>query len=649
MEERTGRLSVSSENIFPIIKKWLYTEQDIFVRELISNAADAITKRRNAEQDPCFEGKIRMEIDRGDCTLKIMDNGIGMDADEVDKYINQVAYSGASDFFEKYKNGNNDVIGHFGLGFYSAYMAADHVAIDSLSFQEGAEAVRWDGTSDMGYAMSASDRTEVGTCVTLYPGEKSKYLDPWLVEEIVKKYFVFFPIPIELADCTAEEEDVKGAAGGLGIPAAGFGAQGSPFGFPGSPFGTPAPRKPYGTRVVNDTNPLWCRKPDDCGRQEYLDFYKAAFHSDVVPKLWIHLYNEELGVKGIVYFRSEGQMNESIDGHMHLYCKQVFISNQAKSLIPDFLFLQDGIIDYENAPLMVSRSALQEDENVGAVSRYITEQAAFKLYGTFTCEREFYESIWEDLNPFLKFSCLKDKLLASYVEKFILFKNMAGQYVTLAEHLDAIADSRHPNTVYYISDDIQQAHYINTFRKAGIDALYMTHVVDAPYIKKQEIKNQELHFNRIDSDFYEALKEDTDEAAEQKLQADTQELAPLFAPIFGTDPMELKVGNLITDNVSSVILINEEERRVRDTLELYESRGIDISGFKSGNDVLFLNRKNTLVDHLFSCQSEEERTLLAHQLYDLARLGQESLQAQQLADFIDRSNEILSVMIRNQK
>ena len=619
MQERTGKLSVNSENIFPIIKKWLYTEQDIFIRELISNASDAITKRKMADPENSFEGRICLHIDRGDCTLKILDNGIGMDGEEVDRYINQVAFSGASDFFEMYKNQSRDVIGHFGLGFYSAYMAADHVAIDSLSIKEDAAAVRWDGTSDMGYAMASSPKTDIGTCVTLYLPPKSRYLDPLQVEEAVRKYFAFFPIPIEITDLTAEE-----------------------------PTDDPR-RRPYGTRTVNDIHPLWCRRPEECSRQEYIDFYRAAFHSQVEPKLWVHLYNDELGLRGLIYFRSEGQMNESIDGKMSLYCKQVFISDQAKSLIPDFLFLQDGMIDYENAPLMVSRSALQEDENVGAVTRYITEQVAYKLYGTFTCEREFYESIWEDLNPFLKFSCLKDKLLASYVEKFILFRNLGDKYVTLAEHLESIADSRHPHTVYYISDDIQQAYYINTFKKAGIDALYMTHVVDAPYIKKQEIKNQDLRFNRIDSDFYEALKEETPDEEQQKLEEETRQLIPLFEEVFAGDPTELKIGNLITDSVSAVILINEEERRVRDTLELYESRGIDISGFKAGKDILFLNRKNILVDHLIRCSSEQEKVLLAHQLYDLALLGQESLKAHQLAAFIDRSNEILGVMIRNHK
>ena len=631
MTDRQGTLSVNSENIFPIIKKWLYTEQDIFIRELISNASDAIAKRKLADAEP-FEGSIRILVNREEGTLKIVDNGIGMDADEVDRYINQVAFSGASDFFETYKNGNNDVIGHFGLGFYSSYMAADHVSIDSLSYRNGAEAVRWDGTSDMAYTMSMSDKDAVGTCVTLYLGGKSRYLDPVQVEEIVKKYFAFFPIPIELTDLTPEQAEEEPASAA------------SPF-----DFMNPAKRKrgPYGTKVVNDTNPLWCRKPEEVSRQEYLDFYKSAFNSDVVPKLWIHLYNEDLDVKGLIYFRSEGQMNESIDGKMSLYCKQVFISDQAKTLIPDFLFLQDGIIDYADAPLMVSRSALQEDENVGAVTRYITEQVAFKLYGTFECEREFYESIWEDLNPFMKFSCLKDKLLASYVEKFIIFKNMDGKYVTLAEHIESIKDTRHPNTIYYISDDIQQSHYINTFRRAGIDALYMTHVVDSPYIRKQEMKNKDLRFSRIDSDFYEALKADTSESEEENLKADSGKLTPLFAGIFGQDKMELQVGNLITDSVSSVILIDEEERRVRDTLELYESRGIDISGFKAGNDVLFLNRKNILVDYLLTCDSEKEKELLAHQLYDLARLGQESLQAQEMADFIERSEDILSVMVRN--
>ncbi|MDO4544884.1 MAG: molecular chaperone HtpG [Bacillota bacterium] len=621
MTKKTGMLTVNSENIFPIIKKWLYTEQDIFVRELISNGADAIYKLAKVcdGEKTKQEGKIELEINLQENTLKFIDNGLGMDAEEVDRYINQIAFSGATDFFNKYKDSENrqKVIGHFGLGFYSAFMPAERVTINTLSHRLDSAPVYWDCSADMNYDMSVGTRDRAGTEITLYLADGSQYLDPEYLEKTVKKYFEFFAIPI-LITCNEAADDKSPA---------------------------------YGTKMVNDTNPLWCRNPEDCERQEYIDFYKKAFRVEVEPKLWVHLHSEDLGVKGIIYFRNQAQMEKSIDGTMKLYSQQVFISDQAKTLIPEYLFLQDGIIDCADAPLMVSRSALQEDENVVDITAYITEQVAYKLYGTFECEREFYESIWEDLNPFVKFSCLKDKLLASYVEKFIIFKNLNGTYVTLKEHLEQI-EPFHKNVVYYVSDDIQQANYINIFKKAGIDALLMTHVVDQPYIKKQEIKNQELRFNSIDSDFYEALKaEEAGSADEVRAEADENSfienaLKDTFAEILKGRQIEVKVGKLITPEVSSVIIIDEEERRVRETLEIYEARGIDTSGFKTGNDTLLLNTASPLVQYMAHEASEDEKSLLGRQLYDLGRLGQESLEAQEMADFIERSNLILQMLIQ---
>lgn len=614
-----GKLSVDSENIFPIIKKWLYTEQDIFVRELISNCADAIAKHREIkkeiEKNPDFYGKIRLEINLLENTLKFTDNGLGMDAQEIDKYINQIAFSGATDFFNKYKDGekNTNIIGHFGLGFYSAFMPAERVTIDSLSCKNGAVAVHWDCTSGIDYDMYEGTKQEVGTDVTLYLPSSSSYLNPDYLERVVKKYFDFFSVPIEIL-CEESLDEKKPS---------------------------------YGIKVVNEINPLWCRRPEDCSKEEYVNFYKKAFGIDVEPKLWVHLYNEELGIKGIIYFRNQAQMERSIDGKMKLYSRQVFISDSAKTLIPDYLFLQDGIIDCADAPLMVSRSALQEDENVAYITNYITEQIAYKLYGTFECERSFYESIWEDLNPFMKFSCLKDKLFASYVEKFILFKNLSGKYVTLKEHLEKIKPF-HENIVYYVSDDIQQANYMNIFKKAGIDALFMTHVVDQPFIKKYETKNQDIRFNSIDSDFYEALKDASSETDEKEvIIKETAEavLKETFDIILDGKHIELKVGKLIAPEVSSVIIIDEDERRVRETLEIYQARGIDTSMFKVGNDTLLLNTANPLIGYMVCNATSAERELLGRQLYDLARLGQESLEAQEMAEFIERSNLVLRMLI----
>ena len=610
MERKNGCLSVNSENIFPIIKRWLYTEVDIFVRELISNGSDAITKRRQlAELGKAAtfeEGKLRVTIDKAKAQLIFSDNGLGMDAEEIDKYINQIAFSGATDFLSRYQqSGANRMIGHFGLGFYSAFMASDHISISSLSCKEDAKPVFWDCTSDMQFSMEEGNRKEIGTDVILHLSAASRYLNEEYVEEIVKKYFAFLALPIELAVVGETEAETK------------------------------APR------VINDCNPLWVRNPEECTKEDYVAFYRKAFGIEMEPKLWIHLFNEELGVKGIIYIRTREQMEQSIDGEMKLYCKQVYITDQAKTLIPSYLFFQNGIIDCENAPLMVSRSALQEDENVESIRRYITEQVAYKFYGTFECERPFYEAIWEDINPFIKFSCLKDKLFSSYISKFTLFKDLTGKYVTLAEHLEEIRES-HENTVYYISDDVQQAHYIKMFRKAGINALYMTHVVDTPYIRKQESLNTNLHFNRIDSDCYEALKDAAAEEREKEQFAKLQPLAEeIFAPVLGDARIEIRLGCLLADTVGSLIVIDEEERRVRDTLELYETRGVDISHFKQGKDTLFLNYNSNIVKHMLSCDSAEERSMIAAHLYDLARLGQESLQAQEMAEFIERSNLLL--------
>lgn len=620
MNQKKGMLSVESENIFPIIKKWLYTEQDIFIREVLSNGSDAISKLKKLsaihEKDYIDEGKLYIEVDNYNRTLKFIDNGIGMDAEEVDKYINQIAFSGATDFLNQYKDKvkQDSIIGHFGLGFYSTFMVANRVTIDSLSYKKNAEAIFWDCNSNMQYMLSKGNKKEVGTEITLYLEKNSKYLNPKEIEMIVKKYFEFYPIQITISSTNEPIEN----------------------------------NQAYGQKIVNDNKPLWCRKPDNCEEMEYIDFYKKAFKKEKAPKFWVHLYDEKLGVKGIVYFRSKESMELSVDGSMRLYSNQVFISSEAKGLIPDFLFLQDGIIDCESIPLMVSRSALQEDENVGNITKYITEQIAFKIYGTFEYEREFYESIWEDLNPFIKFSCLKDKLFSSYVEKFILFKNISGKYVTLNEHLNQIKE-KHENMVYYISDEIQQSLYIKMFQQAKIDALYMTHVVDQPYIKKQEMKNKELEFNRIDSDFYKALKEDNEE--EEILKEEEEILNNVFEDILKGKSIKIQLGTLVTDSVSSVIILNEEDRRIRDLLELYETKGIDTSKLrtdfnKDSFDILFLNKKSNLVMYLIENNLEENKEIVGRQLYDLARLGQESLEAHEMTDFIERSNLVLNIMIK---
>ncbi len=618
MSGTKGTLSVESENIFPVIKKWLYTEQDIFVRELISNGADAITKVNKLagigeyKPNPKEENIIRIEINQYDSTIKFSDNGIGMDADEIDKYINQIAFSGASDFLNQYKDeADNQIIGHFGLGFYSSFMAADRVEIDSLSYRPLSIPVHWQCDSQMTYEMEKGKKDQIGTTVTLHVDPRAKYLNPEYMERIINKFFAFFPTPIELS-------------------------------FIGEPTDT---NNRYGTRRVNDTNPLWIKRPEECRNEEYIDFFQKAFKTGTEPVLWVHLYNEELGVKGLIFFRNKESFELSIDGQVKLYSNQVYITDDAKGFIPEFLFLQNAVIDCRELPLMVSRSAVQKSENVNAITNYIVEQIAFKLYGTFECERDFYESIWDSLNPFIKFSCLKDKLFASYIEKFIIFKTISGKYVTLKEHLEDIK-AKHENIIYYISDDIQQAHYINTFKKAGIDALFMTHVVDQPYIKKLEVKDTNLRFNRIDSDFCEALKEDLTEEAQKLAEKDEKILTEMFNGLIEDKHLSIKASRLITKELSSVMVLNEEERRVRDTIEMYKATGMDVSKFSYGNDVLLLNLNHKLVEYLLKNPTDHDLShLVKLHLIDIARLGQETLEAEQMSAFIDRSNMLLELVI----
>ncbi len=612
-----GKLSVESENIFPIIKQWLYTEQDIFVRELISNCADAISKRDSLIkigtcQNDAVNSFICIEINQTENTIKFMDNGIGMDADEIERYINQIAFSSAADFLNQYKdNVDNSLIGHFGLGFYSAFMVADKVEIDTLSCKPKSKPVHWTCDCEMNYKMEEGNKSEIGTTITLHVESDLQYLKPQRMGAVINKYFAFFPIPIELS-CKDALADTAAS-----------------------------PEK----KQINDTNPLWVKNPEDCISEEYIAFYQKAFNTHTEPVLWLHLYNEELGIKGLVYFRNEDSFNQNIDGQIKIYSNQVYITDEGKGLLPEFLSLQNVIFDCTDLPLMASRSSVQKSEALNSITHYIVEQVAFKLYGTFECEREFYEEIWNSLNPFIKFSCLKDKLFASYVEKFIIFRTLRDKYVTLNEYLEQIKD-KHQNIIYYVSDEIQQAHYISTFKKAGIDALYMTHVVDQPLIKKLEMKDTNLRFNRIDSDFCSALKEKLTEDEEAKVTEDEARLVNSFKGLVEDKHLTVKADRLITKEISSIMILDEEERRVKDAIEMYSATGIDVSKFSYGNDILLLNLNNKLVHFLLNPSASEKVTnIIKMQLIDIARLGQETLEAEQMSAFIDRSNMILELAI----
>lgn len=624
-----GNLSIESENIFPVIKKWLYTEQDIFFRELISNASDAITKlKKMAEMGKCelesYVPRIEVRVNTQEGTIKFIDNGIGMTAEEVDQYINQIAFSGATDFINQYKGQTDDkqIIGHFGLGFYSAFMISDHVTISTLSWQPGAEPVYWDCDGNMKYSMEKGTRTEVGSEMTLYVDPKSKFLNPATAEKIIRKYFEFLPIEIHLTDDTPAEVDENGKEKPRVID-----------------------------RIVNDTTPLWTKKPEDCTPEEYTKFYRRAFGDYNDPAYWIHLYDEELGIRGIVFLKSEKTMEHTVDGLIKLYNNQVFVADNVKEVIPDFLLLQYGVIDCSDLPLMVSRSNLHADERIGKIEHYITEQIAFKLYGLFECEREKYEEMWPAINPFMKYSCLKNKLFSSYVNKFVLFQTLNGKYVTLKEHLEEIKD-KHPNRIYYVSDEIGQAQFIKIYQQAGMDALMMTHVIDSPYIRKEEMqskvqsKSEEemLRFDRIDAAFCEAMQDTSVTFTEEQRENLKTQLTELFEKHVKKFTSELQVEPLVCTETAAGIMLDEEERRAKETIELYGAQGMDISGFKEQKATLLINYNNRLVKLLLNEPDNELVPLICNQLYDLGRLGQESLEAEDMVDFIERSNKLLHMI-----
>ena len=616
MDRKQGCLSIESENIFPIIKKWLYTEQDIFFRELISNAADAITKLKKLieikECNPITEpSKIEIILNEKEKTIKFIDNGIGMTPEEIDQYINLIAFSGANDFLKKYAGKTNDdqIIGHFGLGFYSAFMVAEKVTINSLSWQKDAKPVYWECNNEMKFAMSQGHKQQRGTEITLYLNTNYHYLQPKRTHAIIEKYFQFFPIDISLSYIGNDNDD----------------------------------KNSYGTCLVNNIKPLWANRPDKCTHEDYIEFYHKVFKDHDAPLFWIHLYEEELGIKGILFFRNMRNPAKAIDGTVRLYNNQVFVADNTKEVVPDFILLQNGILDCKNLPLLVSRSALQCDDYVNAVSNYLTEQVAYKLYGMFTCEREYYEQFWPDLNPFIKYGCLKNKLFSSLMTKCVIFQTIHNRYVTLKEHLATIK-AEHENEVFYVSDEVQQAPYINMFKNAGIDALILTHVIDQPLIRKLEMIHQELHFNRIDSDFSNILKVNLTKQQEAELAKDEQIIKELFSKLSLKNDISLKAEKLKNPEIASIITLDEKSRRIRDTVEFYGATGINLDALDCAKETLLLNINNILIQFLIENPGHEITDIFCRQLYDLACLGQEKLEAEEMAEFIIRSNKIMGLL-----
>ena len=683
MSVKRGSLSINSENIFPIIKKWLYSDHDIFVREMISNGCDAITKLRKLEvmgdytfpED--YKAKIEVIVNPEKKTLKFVDNGIGMTADEVEEYITQIAFSGATEFLEKYKDKTTDdqMIGHFGLGFYSAFMVADEVHIDTLSYKEGSEPVHWTCDGGTEYELVEGSKTTPGTEITLFLNEESvEFANEYRMREVIEKYCSFMPVDIYLskedapqeyetideADLrdddvvvehiheeakTEEKENENGEKEIVEV--------------------SPAKDKvKINKRPVSlsDTKPLWTKHPNECTDEEYKEFYRKVFMDYKEPLLWIHLNMDyPFNLKGILYFPKINTEYDSIEGTIKLYNNQVFIADNIKEVIPEFLLLLKGVIDCPDLPLNVSRSALQNDGFVRKISEYITKKVADKLTGMCKTDRESYEKYWDDISPFIKFGCIKDTKFAEKMSDYVLFKNLDGKYLTLKDcveenkaaeesekpaeteekkETDENAEEKPSTVIYYVTDEVQQSQYINMFKEAGKDAVILKHNIDTPFISHLEQKDQNLKFKRIDADLTDELREEgtTDEET-------VKSLTDLFRKNLNKEKLEVRVEKLKNENVAAMITLSEESRRMQDMMKMYNMYGMDSSMF-GGGETLVLNANHPLVKFIVDNGEASQVPVICEQLYDLAMLSHKQLSPEEMTKFVQRSNEILLMLAK---
>ena len=641
---KTGNLSINSENLFPIIKKWLYSDHDIFFRELISNGCDAVTKLKKLEvMGECDipEGekfKVQVIVNSDEKTLKFIDNGVGMTDAEVEEYITQIAFSGATDFLEKYKDKTSEdqIIGHFGLGFYSAFMVAEKVTIETLSWQEGAKPVYWECDGDSEYSMSEGSRTQRGTEITLYLNEDSvEFANEYRAREVIEKYCSFMPVEIYLsknsetpeyetideADVTNEDtvvetivEEEKTKAKILRRPS-----------------------------LLNDIHPLWTKHPNECSEEEYKDFYRKVFMDYKEPLFWIHLNMDyPFNLKGILYFPKINMEYESIEGTIKLYNNQVFIADNIKEVIPEFLMLLKGVIDCPDLPLNVSRSALQNDGFVKKISDYITKKVADRLSGMCKTDRENYEKYWDDINPFIKFGCIKDSKFNDKMKDYIIYKNLEGKYLTLEDYLEN-AKEKHENQVFYVTDEVQQSQYVNMFKNEGLDAIILKHSIDQPFISNLEQVKQDVKFRRIDTDLADIFKEEASEDETKTLEENQTTLTDIFKKALDKENLAVKVEKLKDANVSSMITLSEESRRMQDMMKMYGMT--DMGMFGNDGETLVLNANNNLVQYVLNNPEGEHTDLICQQLYDLALLTHRPLTADALTKFVERSNKILSILI----
>ncbi len=727
MAAKHGNLSINSDNIFPIIKKWLYSDHDIFMRELISNGCDAITKLKKLEMmGECtladdYKAKIQVVVNPEEKTLKFIDNGIGMTADEVEEYINQIAFSGATDFFEKYKDKTNEdqIIGHFGLGFYSAFMVADQVHIDTLSYKEGAKPVHWECDGGTEFDMEEGGRTEVGTEVTLFINEDClEFCNEYKAREVIKKYCSFMPTEIYLSKANTTETQIIKEEEKLDTDTV------------VEEIAKEKEEDEQKLKIVkrpellNETAPLWTKHPNECTKEEYLEFYRKVFQDYKEPLFWIHLNMDyPFNLKGILYFPKINMEYESIEGTIKLYNNQVFIADNIKEVIPEFLLLLKGVIDCPDLPLNVSRSALQNDGFVKKISDYISKKVADKLSGMCKTEKEEYDKYWDDISPFIKFGCLKDDKFCEKMTDYILFKNLDGKYLTLPECLEVnktdaqeadgaaeggkaetaedgnkeegtVAEdgSKEPEeasedgneakavdedgnkveaevvnadgssasddediedgeeekkekVIYYVTDEQQQSQYINMFKSAKMDAVILTHNIDQPFISQLEAKNEGIKFQRIDADLTDSFKTKTSKKAAKEMEEQAEEIAKIMKKALKKDNLSVKVEKLKNKQISSMITVSEESRRMQDMMRMYAVNGMDM-GFGQEGETLVLNASHPLVEYVLDHKEGDNVEMICEQLYDLALLQNAPLKPEAMTKFIARSNDIMLLLTK---
>ncbi len=713
MAEKHGNLSINSENIFPIIKKWLYSDHDIFFRELISNGCDAITKLKKLDMmgeyplPEGFKGKIQILVNPEEKTLKFIDNGIGMTADEVEEYINQIAFSGATDFISKYKDKTNEdqIIGHFGLGFYSAFMVADEVHIDTLSWQDGAKPVHWECDGGTEFDMKEGDRQEVGTTITLFINEDVlEFCNEYRAREVIKKYCSFMPTEIYLSKENTTDTQTIDADEKLDTDTVVEEIK------PEKEEDKLRYKITKRPELLNETQPLWMKHPNDCSKEEYLEFYRKVFQDYKEPLFWIHLNMDyPFNLKGILYFPKINMEYESIEGVIKLYNNQVFIADNIKEVIPEFLMLLKGVIDCPDLPLNVSRSALQNDGFVKKISDYISKKVADKLSGMCKTEKEEYDKYWDDISPFIKFGCLKDDKFCEKMTDYILFKNLDGKYLTLPECLevnktdpdevektegeenkedgkeetseseaakteavkaevvdadgnvissdsasetdtdseseDAEEESKE-KIIYYVTDEKQQSQYINMFKAAKMDAVILTHNIDQPFVSQLEAKNEGIKFQRIDADLTDTFKSKTSKKAEKELEEAAEAIGKVMKKALKKDKITIKVEKLKNKKISSMITLSEETRRMQDMMKMYSMPGMSMGDMGREGETLILNANHPLVQYIMDHTEGSNVNMICEQLYDLALLQHAPLEPEAMSKFVARSNDIMMLLTK---